>query len=232
MKNFALPLLALAIIGLGTSCSKSKDNTTTTTVTPTSPKVDYELRSSNPSAALKTTASGTITWTSGFATPTLIKFEAKQGTSEIEYKSTNTAQVDLFATTPVYFGNFTLPSGTYNEIELKISLDKSGANPALQLNGQFVSGGVTIPVTFTVNEPVELKTEQDSITVQDNNSFTSVTTFDLSTFTTGVTTAMLSGATLTGGTLVISSTSNAAIYSIIAGNLQSKHHHFEIEHHK
>lgn len=228
MKKLLLLSLSVLLVGAYSSCKKSN-----TTVTPTgaanTAKLDYQLKTVNPSASFRTTA-GTITWTSGFANPTLIKFEAKQGTTEIEYKSYNTAQIDLMASTATYFGSFSVPVGTYNEIELKFQLNSSGSTPALQLNGQFANGLVTIPVIFKADGLVELKTEQHNVTFSNNTSFTGVATLDLSGYTTGITESMLISASITGGTMIISSTSNTALYNIILNNLRNKDHHTEFEH--
>jgi len=48
-----------------------------------------------------------------------------------------------------------------------------------------------------------------------------LTTLDLSQLTTGITESMLSSATLTNGVLVISATSNAALYSVILSNINN-----------
>jgi hypothetical protein len=195
--------------------------------------MSYQVKAVNlSSGALKTTA-GNIQWTAGFANPRLVKFEATQGTSQIEYKSTNTAQIDLMAAAATGFGNFTIPSGTYNEIELKIQLDKNGSSPALQLSGQFSNGTVTIPVQLQVNDFVEIKTEQKNVTVTDSTLLNAITNIDLSSFTTGINETMLLAAQLTGGTLVISSGSNKNLYDIILNNFRNRRHHCEFEsHHK
>ena len=254
--TFALTF-SLSLIALITSCTKSTvkpqdpatTNTTTTTtdstttsgtttttdptvVSKSSPTMNYQLKGINSTAgiALKTTAGGTIVWTAAMVNPTLIKFEAKKDGSEIEYKTTNSGTIDLMSATPSYFGNFTLSAGTYSELELKIQLNK-GSNPSLKLNGNFSKTGTTIPVLVEINEFVELKTEVSNITLTDNTSFTSSTTFDLSHLTTGITEVMMTSAPLTGGVLIISSNSNVSLYNIILKNFTSEKHHHEIGHH-
>jgi hypothetical protein len=228
------PGICFAALSLGmlfTSCSKS--GTTVWPGTASSAAMSYSLRITNAAAELaqKAVARSSLQWTSGLAYPGLIKFEAKQNTSEIEYKSTNSIQVDLFSPMAIHFGTFTLPTGTYNEVELKMQFDKSGAKPALQLNGLFSkSTGGTTPVTLIVDESLELKTETQNVSV-DSNTFDAITTLDLSAFTQGITESMLQAAQLSGSTLIISSASNRDIYQIILNNLRSRRHHLEVEHH-
>lgn len=237
MKRMFLFTTALALGVTLASCSKNDDsydpsNPSNPSGTGGKPQLHYKMTASNTSSGIgqKSTAAGTIQWTTAVATPTLVKFEAKQGTSEVEYKSSNTTQIDLLAAQPVSFGNFSLAAGTYNEVELKIQLNRSGSSPAMQLNGTFTSGATAIPVTFTVNELTELKTEQHNVTLTANTAFSSVTTLDLSSFTTGVTESLLLAASLTNGTVVISSTSNTNLYNIIVNNFKSETHHHSINH--
>ncbi|MBA3828775.1 MAG: hypothetical protein H0X33_07550 [Taibaiella sp.] len=214
-------------------CSKS-GSTYATNPSGTSNQMSYQLKTTNSTASLqRTTALSTIQWTSGFANPTLVKFEAKQGTSELEFKSTNTAQIDLMSSVASTFGAFTLPNGIYTEVELKIDLSENGSNPSLELNGQFVNASGNVPVSFQVYEDLELKTEQHTITVDSTMGFLAITTFDLASLTTGVTeTLMLAATRSAGDTIVISHSSNKNIYDIIVNNFKGKDHHCDIEHHK
>src|SRR4051812_39428367 len=82
--------------------------------------VDFQLQATSTTANLQRTDAATIQWTTGTATPSSVKFEAKKSTSEIEFTSTASQQVNLFTLAQSSFGNMTLPDGTYNEIELKI----------------------------------------------------------------------------------------------------------------
>ncbi len=190
----------------------------------------FQLKATNTSTgiAARSTAA-TITWASGTATPTMVKFEAKKGTMEVEYTSTAGSQVNLFTVAQSSFGNITLPEGTYNEIELKIDVNGTPAAPALELNGTYNNGTANIPVSFRATTPLLIKAEKNNVIVS-GGSFTAVTELNLSLYTTGITQAMLNSATSTGGTIVISSTSNANLYNIIVSNID-RFHHAEFNHH-
>lgn len=217
--------------------SGTDDKSTTTSTGGTgatsskSPKLRYQLKASNYSygVAPKPTAAGSFTWTRATTSPSVIKFEAKRNGVELEYKTVNTTNIDLMSPTATYFGGFAIAAGTYNEVELKIELSRSSA-PSVQLTGTYSDGSTTIPVSVVINEMVSLKTEQHNVTMSDSSTFTSLTVFDLSRLTSGITSSMISSATLTSGTLVISSTSNVVMYNKLIANFKNEDHHHEIGH--
>src|SRR5205085_1111300 len=158
-----------------------------------------------------------------------VKFEAKKGTTEVEYSSTAGQQVNLFSLAQSAFGNITLPDGTYSEIELKINVNGTTTTPALELNGVYNNGTADIPVSFRVTTPLIIKAEKNNVDIT-SGSFTAVTELDLSVYTTGITQTMLNNAAKTNGTIVISSVSNASLYNIIVNNID-RFHHAEFNHH-
>lgn len=190
--------------------------------------VKFQLKATNNITAVAKTTAASITWTSGTATPSLVKFEAKKGTTEVEFSSTAGQQVNLFSVTQSTFGNITLPDGNYSEIELKINVNGTTASPALELNGTYNNGTVDIPVLFQVTTPLIIKAEKNNVDIA-GGSFTAVTELDLSLYTTGITQAMLNSTVKTGGTIVISSTSNANLYNIVVNNID-RFHHAEFNH--
>jgi hypothetical protein len=203
---------------LSTSCKKSNDLSVTG-----SSGINYELKATNSTTVINQRTSsplaGTLVWTSGLGSASLIKFEAKSNNSKVEYKSNSLQHIDLFSSVNSKLGNITLPAGAYNEVEFKIVLNKTSTEAALELNGQFTIGGVTTPVTFKVNSEVEIKAERNNVVVTDNNSYKALSTIDLSLLTKGITETMLKSAQLTNGTIVISSTSNANLYTALLASL-------------
>ena len=191
--------------------------------------VSFQLKASNNSTAVqaKTTAAS-ITWSSGTVTPSTVKFEAKKGTSEVEYTSATSTQVNLFNIAQSTFGNISLPEGVYSEIELKIAVNGTVPAPALELNGSYNNGTVNTPVVFRITTPVLIKAEKNNVDIS-GGAFVAVTDLNLSLYTTGITQTMLNSATQTGGSIIISSNSNAALYNIIINNI-SQFHHAEFNH--
>ncbi len=227
MKKGSLYLILAA--GLFISSCKKNDNNTSTT----QPQLSYQLTTTNSSTGLaqKGTANANIQWTSGYAYPRTIKFEAKKDGVTAEFTSTTDQQIDLMASVAASFGNFTIPAGTYDEIELKIDLDKKAADPAMELEGTFSNNVTTIPVKLEIDNYLELKTENQNVTISNNDSYVAVTTIDLSSITSGISETMLLNADLTNGTIVISSHSNELLYHTILENLGNRHFHCDFEHH-
>lgn len=193
--------------------------------------VRYQLKSTNPSSSLARTATGssasarlngTLTWTSGFANATRIKFEAETNNREIEYKSTAKQRLDLFSAISS-LGSITIPPGTYKEVEFKIEIAPAGNEPALELKGTYNG----TPVTLRVDNAFEFKAEKEGVTITDNNGYTAITTLNLALLTQGITDADLSNATKTNGAIVISATSNTNLFAKIVNSLGECESEFE-----
>jgi hypothetical protein len=192
-----------------TGCSKNNNSAST---------IKYQLQTTNRSAIISRTQTGNIQWTSGYGYATKIKFEAKINNQEIEHESNIAQKLDLFSAITT-LGSITLPPGTYSEVEFEVDLNPTATDAALELNGQYTSGGISTPVTFRVTSPLELENEKNNVVVTDNNSFKALTTIDLSLITRGVTESMLNSAVRTNGTILITSAINSNIYNILVNNL-------------
>ena len=182
----------------------------------------YKLTTTNRSNVVNRVVSGNIAWTSGYGSANQVKFEAKNSSAaQVEYKTSVTRRIDLFASLASVLGTITLPAGTYSEIEFKGELAPNNPDAALELNGTFTSGATSTAVVFTVNSALEIKTEKNNVVISDNASYTALTTFDLSKLTTGITEAMLNSATKTSGKIIISAGSNTNLYTIMLANLDN-----------
>jgi hypothetical protein len=182
--------------------------------------VNFQLQTTNRIATIARVDAGNIQWTSGFGSATEIKFEAKLNGNEMEQKSQTVQKVDLFSAIST-LGNITLAPGTYSEVEFKVELNPTGTDAAMELSGQYTSGGVTTPVVFRVTDALELKNEKSNVVVTDNSAYKAITTIDLSLITTGVTQSMLNSAIKTNGTILITSAINPGIYNILLSNLHN-----------
>ena len=216
-------IIAAASLLLFNSCKKSATS---------DQALQYQIQTTNRTAVVNAPLSaGSITWTSGTATASLIKLEAKNSNNtEVEFKSTLNQQIDLFAPIATSLGNVVIPPGTYSEVEFKIDLTPNGSAPSLVLNGQFTSGtGVITPVIFQVNSMVEIKAEQTNVTITSTSGSTALTSVNLALLTVGISQTMLNSATLTNGKIIISATSNTALFDIITANV-IKSHEVEVHH--
>lgn len=206
-------LLFMGSLSFLASCKKSNNSASGFT---------YKLTTSNRATAVGKVETGNISWTTGYATANLLKFEAKNSSgSEVEFKTSVSQRVDIFSSLASAIGSINLPQGTYSEIEFKAELAPGGSDAALELNGTFTSGASTTPVVFTVNSPLEIKTERNNVVISDNASYTALTTLNLSQLTSGITEAMLNSATRTNGKIIISASSNTSIYNIMLANMDS-----------
>ena len=227
MKFLHLVMTCAAVMVLSGSCKKSSSDGATADST-----MQFQLKAANPLVTVnRLNGNGSILWTSGSATASGVKLEARQDGLERELKSSRIQQIDLFASVMVNLGDFVIPVGTYTEVEFKIELNQNGSNPALELNGQYTSGtGVVTPVVFSLNGLFELKAEQANVVVTGNSSIAALTTLDLSFVSNGITQTILNGASITAGKIVISASSNINIYNIITNNLL-EFHHVDVSHH-
>ncbi|RYY92418.1 MAG: hypothetical protein EOO11_21305 [Chitinophagaceae bacterium] len=210
-------LTALSVGILLASCSKSKEDASGAA------SFDYQLKATNPAATLARVQGGALTWTAGTASAQQIKFEAKRGGSEVEYSRSLQQSVDLFAAAPV-LGSISLEAGTYDEVEFKAFLAPNGATPALELQGQYVSNGVTTPVLFRANEPVLLKAEKHNVTLSAATGYQAVTPLNLALGTSGISGSAFDNAVRSNGTILITATVNSALYNSIVNNLRSSSH--------
>lgn len=202
MKAKLLTIAAISLLGLS-SCKK--DNVAADS------GFTFQLNAANPTSTIAR-VTATVTWQSGFVNANLIKFEAKQGANQVEFKSNVQRHIDLFAL-PTDIGNISVPAGTYDETEFKIFIAPNSGEPAFQLLGTVNN----MPVTFKVDNSNLIKAEQHQVVLSDSN--VALTTLDLSGLTQGVSAADFASATQTGGTIIISSASNVNLYNAILNNI-------------
>jgi hypothetical protein len=203
-KSFWLLLAALSSTLLF-SCKKNNEAS----------GINYQLKTTSPSSTVARTT-GTVSWTSGYALASEIKFEAKKEGNDFEQKSKVGQKVDLFASVS-NIGAVQLPAGTYKKVEFKIELLPSQTAVAFELKGTYGSKAVTLQV----NEALEIKGEKEGVDISDGASYTAATSLNLSLLTLGISSSMLDNATVTNGEILISSTSNASLYAIMLANLKN-----------
>lgn len=166
-------------------------------------------------------SNSSITWTSGSLYINEIDFEAESKNTEIEFELKKPVSVDLFNLSPL-LGSVSIPDGTYDEVELKLELKKSDTNMPLTLKGTYTdANGAKIPVEFYFNEDFELEVEAEDLIVNGSNDYLGLINVQLNKFMTNVISADLSNASKTNGVIVISSTSNANLYSKLKANLKA-----------
>ncbi|MDP9047951.1 MAG: hypothetical protein M3N14_07425 [Bacteroidota bacterium] len=164
-----------------------------------------------------------ITWTAGSANITRFEFEAKRNGVETSFETRNLSNVDLFALSPA-LASISIDSGTYKEIEVRLVLSQSAtAAIPLTLMGTFTTpqDSVAVPVEFDFNQDLKLKAEAENVVISKTQNLKTLFMLNLNMISTGLSAADLHAATRTNGKVVISSTSNTALFNKIVSNLQS-----------
>lgn len=240
MKTFKAGIIAaitLAVVSLS-ACKKSGNAPTTKTS-----QLSFQMVADNSTTSLAgssfTTNSVTVdvpglVFTAGTANISQFKLEAKRNGIETEISSKNLTNVDLFALAPS-IADITIDTGTYREIEIKVVLQKTSDLTALplKLTGTFTNNqGTVIPVEFDLNDDVTIKAEAENIHVTNTTDFVALVHMHLLKLEAGITAATLDGATLTNGVLIISSSSNSAIYNRVLANFSDCGETEFREHHK
>ncbi len=192
------------------SCKKESTNP---------PGISYQLQTTNRSSVIGRVESGNIVWTSGYGNASEVKFEGEGPNGELEYKSELQQHIDLFSGIST-LGNVTLTPGTYKEVDFKVELVPTTAEPALELHGNYTSTGAPIPVIFRISSPLEIETEMNNVIISANSGYQALTSLNLALLSRGITQTMLDGAVRTNGNILINSSNNEALYNIILNNFK------------
>jgi hypothetical protein len=236
-KNYVIKGLSIiVIVFMFSACKKSNNASSSTSGTQMAFAVSADNSASSFASStgsnLTTNATASITWTSGIANIAYFKLEAKKKNTEIEIKTKSLQNVDLFAPIPTVISS-AIDTGTYSEIEIKVVLAKSttGAIP-LTLKGNFTTGGgVVVPIEFDFNDDAIIKAEADNVTIDGKTDLATTIKLHLNRLISSTAAATLEAATRTGGVIVISSTSNTAIYDIIKSKIIECGAFEKFEHH-
>jgi len=167
-------------------------------------------------------AAASISVTSAIANINGFRFEGKRRGLQIKLKSNNLSTGDLIAAktsmTSIY-----LDTGAYTEIKIKVEFSKSATTTLpLIIKGNFTtSTGTVIPLEFDLNDNVLITMGANDVVVDGKAALVSIITLHLNKLLTGIGEADAVAATQTNGTIIISSTSNSAIYNKILNNLAS-----------
>ena len=188
-----------------TSCTKEAT---------TSSSITFQLK------AFTSPVSGAqIVWTSGTASVSRAKIEAKKNDSSyVEFIAEPNIQVDLFAAIDI--SKVSIPLGTYRNVTFRTELKSLSSKPSLFLEGIYTAGGVATPISFKVDSTISIKSVKELIEINATNSnYTAITSLTLNTLTTDITEANLKAATRTDGKIIISRISNDLIYFKMLANL-------------
>ena len=227
-------LVLLIIVISSSSCKKSGVSpSTSNNPAPNATQVSFSVLSdsapavlaSGPFASLAATASAAaapvIKFTSGVANITKFEFEAKKNGAKVSFETQNLANVDLFALNPTFIKTL-IDTGLYSEIEVRMILSQSTTSAIpLTLMGTATTAAGSVPFEFDFNQNLEIKSESQNVVVSHTKTLKSLFLLHLNMILSTITADDLAAATLTNGTIVVSSTSNATIFNKIVANLGS-----------
>lgn len=222
-----LTYLALAV-GLIAFQGCKKDTQTSSS---TDTGITYELSTSDHTATLGVANStgefgglngvsgGSITWLSGYANTSEIRFAAKGDGGKVEYKSHALQHINLIdAVTTIGF--LSVDPGDYEKIELKIKFVPVGNEAAFELAGEYTNNGLVIPVVFRVDEPFELKVDyKEKTKFQRSWNYSALHSLQLNLLTQGIPEALFINAMRTNGVLIVSPSSNNGMYKLMIKTL-------------
>jgi hypothetical protein len=227
MKTFRTSIitpLLLAVISLA-ACKKNNNSSTPLVATATS-KLSFQLSAANSADSLGAKPDSVpsiagLVWKAGTANIGRFAFEAKRNGVSINIVSHNLTNIDLFALTPLVT-YVTLDTGIYKEIEIQAFLESSNNDtiPPLKLSGTFTNDSTkVIPIEFDLTNNAVVQVGASNIDINGTTDYTALLALQLNKLTKGITAADLNDATLTGGKIIISKSSNTFLYYKFRANL-------------
>lgn len=214
MRYAAMMMLAFTLVSCG-----DDDEATNATVS-----MSFEGNNSPVNVPGGRVEANTLQFTSGTIRLRQIQFQAETDEGDsIEVNLEQIVDIDFAtgATTPD-LSDLVFPIGTYVEVEVELELQDDNNDPSVVIEGTFTDANdQTHPIRFEFNSGETFEVEKaGSITFGAGAQVLAEVTFDPGVWFAGVTREELSAATKdTNGVIVISDTSNAEIFSIIADGL-------------
>ncbi|MFY0253492.1 hypothetical protein ACDQ55_05985 [Chitinophaga sp. 30R24] len=149
--------------------------------------VNYEIAAVNPVYTLSPDASGRmaaitgdaamakdassgfdITWDTATARLREIRFDAKRGKDEVEFKLKTDRQVDL-KQIPSVLGIIKIPKGTYQQVQVYALVQGDKKDPAVTLKGFLTWAGKKIPMEILLSGKIELAANGKDVVITDTN---------------------------------------------------------------
>lgn len=179
--------LGIATIMLA-SCSKdmSGPDQQPTPDVKDSTSINYEIAAVNPTYTLTPDAAGRlsaitgdasmakasggfdITWDTATARLREIRFDAKRGKDELEFKLKTDRQIDL-KQVPAALGAIKIPLGTYEKVKVYARVEGDKKDPAVRLIGFLTWDGKKIPMEILLSGVIELQAQGKDVVVTDKN---------------------------------------------------------------
>lgn len=133
-----------------------------------SPDASGRLSAITGDAAMAKAAAGgfDITWDTATARLREIRFDAKRGKDELEFKLTTDRQIDL-KQVPAVLGAIKIPKGTYQQVKVYARVEGDKKDPAVRLKGFITWDSKKIPVEILLSGKIELMAHGKDVVVTD-----------------------------------------------------------------
>lgn len=209
MKNIQLKAVFLfTLVLLMNSCQNAED--------PTGFNLQFDLNQ----RVVNYRSGGDLQFTDGFITISEVVFDG-------DLVGGGSVSISKEARVVYDFGSgssnvIDIPEGTYNDIYLGIELLDENDNPSLVISGTYekAADGQVYPLRFEFNSGEVFEAEAASGTILPDTPATAKITFDPHAWFAGVSFNRLENASVNSeGVIVISETSNAAIFDLVADGL-------------
>ncbi|GAA0535362.1 hypothetical protein [Chitinophaga japonensis] len=151
-------------------------------------KISYEMTATNPSSTIsgdaagierlatitnnpsmaKTSGSFDFTWTEVMVRVREVKFAAKKGNDEVEFKLKTDRMVDVLEAIG-FLGMIEIPRGTYEHVKVAVKIAGDEENPAAIMKGFITWEGNDIPFSVRLAGEVNLKAHARDVMVTDTS---------------------------------------------------------------
>ncbi|RFS19032.1 hypothetical protein DVR12_25875 [Chitinophaga silvatica] len=147
--------------------------------------VNYEISIDNPTYTLTPDAAGRlsaitgdaamakaatggfdVTWDTATARLREIRFDAKRGKDEVEFKLKTDRQIDL-KKAPAFIGAIQIPKGTYQQVKVFVLAEGDKKDPAVRFKGFLTWDGKKIPMEIQLAGKIELSANGKDVVVSD-----------------------------------------------------------------
>jgi len=215
MKIKSLLIVALGAFGMF-ACSEDETNGARL-------NLDFNTVTTADNTSQRALTNG-LEFTDGFITLSEVRFESEADVDslEIEFELEQQTVID-FATgsTNPDISGVSIPSGTYEEVEIEIELFDEGDEPGVVLNGTFTHDGVETPVRFEFNSGETFEVEMEgAVVLTDGTNALAQITLDPHVWFANVSAEQLAAADRNeDGVIVISESINSDIFEVAADGL-------------
>jgi hypothetical protein len=211
LNKIAFPLIILVLIfSINTSCTKDDA---------TAMQLLFKLNEN----VQNYKADGDLQFNSGYITIREVVFDGERSDGEsISITKEQVVSYD-FATAASSPANVAvvIPDGDYTDVNLGIELQDVNGDPSIVVEGTYEkSDGVVYPIRFEFNSGEVFEATAAAVTIAPNTTAISKITFDPHVWFANVPYNRLENAEVDdNGTIVISSSSNSAIFDLVADGL-------------